>query len=85
MHQYDTATLIDLAEAVDTDGLDAHVAALFQLADQAVEAGVHPVVPQVMLDVTEPWVARVRAFTKASSAVSRRGGVRSDQRTAALV
>ncbi|WP_336922930.1 hypothetical protein [Aquipuribacter sp. SD81] len=62
----------DLAEAVERDGLDAHAATLFALADRATAVGVRPVVLDVMLDAGEPAVARLRAFTLTAAAVAHR-------------
>ncbi|MFC5380727.1 hypothetical protein [Aquipuribacter nitratireducens] len=66
------AAVTDLAEAVERDGLDAHAATLFALADRAAVVGVRPVVVGVMLDATEPVVARLRAFTLVAAAVAHR-------------
>lgn len=74
MDRLDIPGLVDLAEAVDRDGLEAHAASLFPLAQRALELGVHPVVPDVMLSSAEPYVARVRAFTRLSSVVARGRG-----------
>ncbi|WP_380166766.1 hypothetical protein [Jannaschia sp. R86511] len=76
MNRFDTKAVIDLAEVVDRDGLDAHAATLFALAEQASFAGVSPVLQQVMLSQDEPYVARVRAFVLMSRAVVNRGGRR---------
>lgn len=72
MNRFDTKAVIDLAEAVDTDGLDAHAATLFALAEQASDLGVSRVLADVMLATDEPYVARVRAFTLLSGAVANR-------------
>lgn len=85
MDRLDITGLIDLAEAVDRDGLDAHTSTLFALAQRALELGVSPVVPDVMLDSHEPSVARLRAFTRLSAVVARHGGsgtTDTDQRVA---
>lgn len=74
MSSFDTAAIIDLAEVVHRDGLDAHAATLFVLADQANAVGVSEVVVAVMLDATEPGAARLRAFTIAAAAVAHRSG-----------
>lgn len=68
--RFDPAAVVDLAEAVDRDGLDAHAATLFALAERAVSAGVSPVLVDVMLGTREPYVARVRAFTRIGLAVA---------------
>lgn len=73
MNRFDTKAVIDLAEAVDRDGLDLHATTLFALAEQASDIGVSRVLRQVMLDTDEPYVARVRAFTLMSGAVANRG------------
>lgn len=73
MNRFDVSGLIDLAEAVDRDGLDAHASTLFALAQRAAELGVDPVVPDVMLNSREPSAARLRAFTRLSAVVARRG------------
>lgn len=72
MNRFDTQAVIDLAEAVDHDGLDTHAPSLSALAQQASELGVSPVLQQVMLSADEPYVARVRAFTLMSGAVANR-------------
>lgn len=72
MNRFDTAALIDLAEVVDRDGLDAHAATVSALADQAADLGVSRVLIDVMVSSEEPYVARVRAFVLLSSAVARR-------------
>lgn len=86
------AAVTDLAEAVERDGLDAHAATLFALADRAAVVGVRPVVVDVMLDATEPFVARLRAFTITAAAVAHRAvrgatgtGTRAVAATPALV
>jgi len=68
--RFDTATLVELAEAVERDGLDAHAATLFALAERAGETGVSRVLVDVMLGVGEPYVARLRAFTRVGVAVA---------------
>lgn len=72
MNRFDTAAVIDLAEVVERDGLDAHAATLFCLADQAAELGVSPVLVQVMLGSQEPAVARARAFSRVAAMVAHR-------------
>lgn len=74
MNRFDTAAVIDLAEAVQRDGLDAHGATLFALADQAAIKGVSRVLVDVMLSAQEPGVARIRAFTLVAAAVAHRAG-----------
>jgi hypothetical protein len=79
------ATVTDLAEAVERDGLDAHASTLFALADRAGVVGVRPVVVDVMLDATQPVVARLRAFTITAAAVAHRaarGLTATDERAA---
>lgn len=68
--RFDAAAVVDLAEVVDRDGLDAHAATLFALAERASQAGVSPVLVDVMLGTSEPYVARVRAFTRVGAAVA---------------
>lgn len=68
--RFDSAAVVDLAEAVDRDGLDAHAATLFALAERAPGAGVSPVLVDVMLGTDEPYVARLRAFTRVGMAVA---------------
>lgn len=72
MNSFDTAAVIDLAEAVQRDGLDAHGATLFALADEAAELGVSRVLVDVMLSTGEPPVARIRAFSLIGAAVAHR-------------
>lgn len=72
MNRFDTAAVIDLAEVVDRDGLDAHPATLFALAEQAADLGVSRVLTDVMLSHDEPYVARVRAFVLLSGAIANR-------------
>jgi|GEM_PF-4650080 len=72
MNRFDTQAVIDLAEAVDHDGLDTHTSSLFALAERAAELGVSPVLQQVMLSLDEPYVARVRAFILMGGAVANR-------------
>jgi hypothetical protein len=74
MNRFDTAAVIDLAEAVDRDGLDAHAATLFALAEQGTAMGLSSVLSDVMLSTEEPYVARVRAFVILSGAVANRRG-----------
>lgn len=66
---FDSAAVVALAEAVDRDGLDAHAATLFALSERASEAGVSPVLVDVMLGAGEPYVARLRAFVRVGQAV----------------
>lgn len=68
--RFDDAAVVALAEAVDRDGLDAHAATLFALAERAPVAGVSPVLVDVMLGTDEPYVARLRAFTRVGMAVA---------------
>ena len=72
MNRFDTAAVIDLAEVVDRDGLDAHAATLFALAEQASDLGLSRVLTDVMLSHDEPYVARVRAFVLLSGAIANR-------------
>lgn len=74
--RFDAAAVVDLAEVVDRDGLDAHAATLFALAERASEAGVSPVLVDVMLGTGEPYVARLRAFTRVGVAVAAARGPR---------
>lgn len=72
MNRFDTAAVIDLAEVVERDGLDAHASTLFALADRASAVGVSPVLVGVMLSAHEPAVARMRAFGMVAAAVASR-------------
>lgn len=66
---FDAASVVALAEVVDRDGLDAHAATLTALAQRASASGVSPVLLDVMLGTGEPYVARLRAFTRVGAAV----------------
>ena len=68
--RFDAASVVALAEVVDRDGLDAHAATLFALAQRASATGVSPVLVDVMLGTGEPYVARLRAFTRVGAAVA---------------
>lgn len=81
MNRFDNAGVIDLAEAVDRDGLDTHAATLFALAERASDLGVSRVLVDVMLSTDEPYVARVRAFTLLTGAVLRRTAARDQHDT----
>lgn len=72
MNRFDTAAVIDLAQVVERDGLDAHASTLFALADRATSLGVSDVVISVMLGSEEPFAARLRAFTLVAAAVAHR-------------
>ena len=67
--RFDSAAVVDLAEAVDRDGLDVHAATLSALAERASATGVSPVLVDVMLGADEPYVARLRAFVRVGQAV----------------
>jgi hypothetical protein len=67
--RFDSAAVVDLAEAVDRDGLDVHAATLSALAERASATGVSPVLVDVMLGAGEPYVARLRAFVRVGQAV----------------
>ena len=73
MDRFDYAAVIDLAEVVDRDGLDAHTTSISALAERGADLGVSRVLADVMLSTEEPYVARVRAFTLLTGAVVRRG------------
>lgn len=68
--RFDASDLADLGEFVDRDGLDAHAATLFALAERASQVGVSPVLVDVMLGTGEPSVARLRAFARVGSSVA---------------
>jgi len=68
--RFSRAGLVDLAEAVERDGLDVHAATLFALAERADLVGVTRVLVDVMLGTGEPEVARLRAFTRVAVAVA---------------
>ena len=80
--RFDSAALVDLAEVVDRDGLDAHAATLFALAERASQVGVSPVLVDVMLGAGEPSVARLRAFARVGSAVANPRRTRTTTRVA---
>ncbi len=69
--RFDAPAVVDLAEAVERDGLDAHTATLSALATEASAAGVSPVLVDVMLGTDEPYVARLRAFVRVGLAAAR--------------
>lgn len=73
MNRFDTTSITDLAELVVRDGLDAHPADMFALADRASTLGVSDVLLSVMLSAQEPSVARERAFNRVASVVAHRG------------
>lgn len=68
--RFDNAAVVDLAEVVDRDGLDAHLDTLAALARRASLSGVSPVLVDVMLGTSEPYVARLRAFVRVGAAVA---------------
>jgi len=81
----DASDLVDLAEVVDRDGLDAHAARLSALAERASQVGVSPVLVDVMLGTGEPSVARLRAFARVGSAVANPRRTRTTTRVAAAL
>lgn len=67
------SSLDHLSEDVAERGIEeAPVAVLAELARMGRSAGVAPVVCEVLTDPAQPEVARVRAFSRVSSAVSGR-------------
>lgn len=56
-----------LSERVIADGIDSDRVSLLLLGHDALEAGVSPVLIDVMTDEDAPEVARVRAFGRVSS------------------
>lgn len=80
--RFDGDAVAALAEVVDRDGLDAHAATLFALAERASLVGVSPVLVDVMLGAGEPYVARMRAFTRVGMAVASARAPRTASRAA---
>ena len=80
--RFDTSDLVDLAEVVARDGIDAHAATLFALAERASQVGVSPVLVDIMLGTGEPYVARLRAFARVGSAVANPRRTRATTRVA---
>ena len=64
-------SLRHLGERVAAAGVDVDVAAVTELAAVADAAGVSRVLTGILVDPTEPSVARLRAFQRVSCAVGR--------------
>ena len=66
-----TLTLMDLSERVARGGISADPRGITELAETAQRLGIRPVLVDVLLDEAQPEVARLRAFTRVSCAVSK--------------
>jgi hypothetical protein len=60
----------ELAHRVAVEGIDAHPAAVIELAHAAHDLGVAQVLIDVLVDPAEPEAARLRAFGRIASALS---------------
>jgi len=65
-----TADMIGLAEAIVTEGFDAHRIAIAELVTTARQRGVRPVLIDVVADEASPTVARLRALGRVITALS---------------
>lgn len=59
-----TQELARIAGSIDVHGIAANETAVAMMVERARNAGVNPVLLAVLSDVTEPEVARARAFGK---------------------
>lgn len=66
-----TLTLMSLADQVAQGGISANPRGITELAETAQRLGVRPILVDILLDEAEPEVARIRAFTRVTCAVSR--------------
>ena len=64
-------SLQTLGQRVAEAGVDVDTAALAELAAVAEAVGVSPVLTDILVNVSEPSVARIRAFQRITCAVAR--------------
>lgn len=65
-----TDDMLGLAEAIVTQGFDAHRTALAELVEAARRRGVRPVLVDIVADEASPTVARLRALGRVIVALS---------------
>ena len=73
-----TQDLARIASNIDTHGIDANETAVSMVVDRAWIAGVDPVLLSVLSDVTQPEIARDRAFGMIATALAAAGPAISD-------
>jgi hypothetical protein len=65
-----TQTLARIASSIDTHGISANETAVAMVVHRASTAGVEPVLLSVLSDVTQPEIARDRAFGMIATALA---------------
>jgi hypothetical protein len=75
-----TQDLARIASDIDTHGIGANETAVSMVVDRASIAGVDPVLLSVLSDVTQPEIARDRAFGRIATALAAAGPATLDPR-----
>ena len=73
-----TQDLARIASNIDTHGIGANEAAVAMVVDRAWNASVDPVLLSVLSDVTQPEIARDRAFGMIATALAAAGPATAD-------